>query len=86
MAIEFHKKTAVLQDSIGVDAAEGLLAWLQKHPRGQVDLAACTHLHTANLQVLLAAQPAICGWPQDPQLCAWLQSCLHPRASSLKTH
>jgi hypothetical protein len=78
MAIEYQKKAVLLSDTVGVEAAEELLEWLQKHPRGRVDLAACTHLHAANLQVLMAVRPTIGAWPKDANLRSWL-------AASLKT-
>lgn len=76
MAIEFQKKVASFKDNVGVDEAEPLLEWLQKNPRGRIDLAACTHLHAANLQVLLAVRPAIAAWPKEANLLAWLQASL----------
>ena len=42
----------------------------------RVDLAACSHLHPANLQVLMAADAAISAWPTDHGLAAWLASAL----------
>jgi hypothetical protein len=76
MGIEFHKKTVRLVDIVEVEAAEALLEWLQKTPRGTVDLTCCTHLHAANLQVLMAAARPIGKWPADPGLRSWLQSAL----------
>ena len=76
MAIEFRKKSAVFQEVVGVDEAEGLLEWLQKKPAARIDLAACTHLHPANLQVLMAARPAIAAWPEAQELRAWLEPVL----------
>jgi hypothetical protein len=76
MAIEFQKKCALFRDFVGVEEAESLLEWLQKNPRGRVDLAACTHLHAANLQVLMAARPTIAAWPKEANLLAWLKSSL----------
>jgi len=77
MAIEFQKKIALFKDCVGVEEAESLLEWLQKNPRGRIDLAACTHLHAANLQVLMAARPTITAWPKEATLLAWLKSSLH---------
>lgn len=79
MGIEFQKKAVRLVDVVGVEAAETLLEWLQKHPRGKIDLASCTHLHAANLQVLMAAGRPISLWPDDADLRGWLQSVLHSK-------
>jgi len=78
MPIEFKRNRAVFRDVIGVEEAEGLLEWLQKKPSATVDLASCSHLHTANLQVLMAAKPGISSWPENPELRAWLESALKP--------
>jgi hypothetical protein len=40
---------------VRVDEAEALLEVLQMNPETKVELAACTHLRTANLQVLMAS-------------------------------
>jgi hypothetical protein len=76
MAIEYRKKLALLRDVVSVEEAEGLLEWLQKKSAGKVDLSACSHLHPANLQVLMAARPAIVAWPADAGLASWLRSAL----------
>lgn len=76
MAIEYTKTQAVFNDVVSVEEAEGLLEWLQNKFAARVDLAACTHLHTANLQVLMAAKPIISAWPADAGLSLWLQSAL----------
>lgn len=76
MAIEYQKKRVRLIDYVTVEEADGLLAWLQNHPKGGVDLRACAHLHAANLQVLMAARPAILAWPDDVALAGWLRHCL----------
>jgi hypothetical protein len=76
MAIEYKKKVVVMSDIVSVDDAEGLLEWLQNKPAAKVDLSACTHLHPANLQVLMAAQCRVTQWPQDSGLRAWLETAL----------
>jgi hypothetical protein len=76
MTVEFKKNRVLLRDVVTVDEAEGLLEGLQKQPRAKLDLSACTHLHTANLQVLMAARPAVANWPQSPELRAWLEPAL----------
>jgi hypothetical protein len=78
MPIEFKKDRVVFRDVVRVEEAEALLEALQKKPSTKVDLAACTHLHTANLQVLMAARPCIDNWPQDTGLRTWLEAVLIP--------
>ncbi len=78
MPIEFKKNRAVFHDVVVVEEAEGLLDWLQNKPAAKVDLFACRHVHTANLQVLMAARPEIARWPEDMELRAWLESALKP--------
>jgi hypothetical protein len=76
MGLEFRKKLVLLSDSVGVEDAEQLLEWLQGKPAAKVDLSACTHLHPANIQVLLAAGVPVCSWPQDAALVDWLKPVL----------
>jgi hypothetical protein len=78
MPIEFKRNRVVFRDVVRVEEAEALLEVLQKKPSTKVDLATCTHLHTANLQVLMVARPRIDSWPQDPELRTWLQAVLIP--------
>ena len=61
-----------------VEEAEGFLGWLQKHPKPKLDLSACTHLHAAQLQVLMAARPVISNWPEDNEFRGWLEAALEP--------
>lgn len=77
MAITYQKKWVVFQDVVGVEEAEGLLEWLMKNPKSKLNLKDCQHLHTANLQVIMAVKPAISVWPKDANLCAWLESALN---------
>lgn len=76
MAIEYKKNLAIFRDVVSVDEAEGLLDWLQNKPAAKIDLEDCTHLHPANLQVLMAAKSRIAFWPADANLCAWLEPVL----------
>jgi len=78
MAIEFKKNRVIFRDVARVEEAEALLEALQKKPSAKVDLSVCTHLHTANLQVLMVARPSIDSWPQDPELRTWLEAVLKP--------
>ena len=76
MPIEFKKNRALFRDEVSVEEAEGLLEWLQKRPTAKVDLSACSHMHTADLQVLMTAKAHISGWPKNAELCAWLEPVL----------
>jgi hypothetical protein len=78
MPIEYKKNRVVFREVVAVEEAEALLESLQKKPSAKVDLAACTHLHTANLQVLMAARPVIVSWPENIELRAWLETALKP--------
>lgn len=76
MPIDYQKKQVLFHDIVSVDEAEGLLEWLQNKPAAKIDLGACTHLHPANLQVLMAAKRRIAVWPNDVDLRAWLETAL----------
>ena len=76
MGIEFKKKVAFFDGAVSVESAEDLLQWLQSHPKGRVDLTACTHLHAAVLQVLMASRMGVIAWPQDGDLNSWLTAAL----------
>jgi hypothetical protein len=85
MAIEYRKSLAVFMDVVSVDDAEALLEWLQKKPSASAStLSACTHLHPANLQVLMAAKATVVEpGRQDAAFAAWLKSALVYRDSAL---
>jgi hypothetical protein len=76
MPITYKKNMAVFEGVVSVEEAEDLLAWLQKTPKARVDYSGCTHLHAADLQVLMAAKLSVAAWPQDHDLKTWLQSAL----------
>lgn len=76
MTIEFRKNLALFRDVVSVEEAEQLLEWLQKKPQRRVDLSACTHLHAANLQVLMAARAQVTAWPRDVAFADWLRAAL----------
>jgi len=76
MAIAYKKSRAVFSEVAGAEEAEGLLEWLSKHPKGKIDLKECSHLHPANLQVLMASGCAAYVAPSDPGLAAWVASAL----------
>jgi hypothetical protein len=65
-------ETAVLlQEVCPVEDAEELLHQVQDGA-DSVDWSACTHLHTACLQVILGAGVAMQGTPAHPGLARWI--------------
>lgn len=76
MPIEYKTSLALFSDVVSVEDAEPLLNWLQNKSAARVDFSACTHLHPANLQVLMVAKPIITAWPHDEGLTNWLKSAL----------
>lgn len=65
MPFKFAKNAAIAEESCTVEDALPLLEFLQSHRGARIDLGACTNLHTAVLQVLLAVRPKISALPQD---------------------
>ena len=76
MPIEFKKNTAVFINVVEVQEAEDLLQWLQKKSNTKLDLLNCTHLHPANLQVIMAAKAKVIHWPLDAIFADWLKSAI----------
>jgi ABC-type transporter Mla MlaB component len=80
MTIEFKDGALVCAGTLAVDDAEALLQLLLKRPAdappAQADLADCAHVHSACLQVLMAAPVRVARWPADAGLAAWLQAAL----------
>lgn len=76
MPIEFGKNVARLKEICTVEEAETLLEWLQNHPKGQINMKHCQHLHTAILQVLWVTRPRINTLPDDPFLARWVMPLL----------
>ncbi len=78
MPLLFTKSKAVFSDVVDAGEAETLLEWLQKYPKGKLDLGGCTHLHPAVLQVIMAAARTPSVPPNDKPLATWLASALKP--------
>jgi hypothetical protein len=71
MAVVLSMNRARFEDVCGVEEALPLLEFL----RGgdvEIDLSACTYMHTALLQLLLTAQPRLAAVPADPVLLRWV--------------
>lgn len=65
-----------LEAECGVEEALALLEQLAGLPPPGVDLRACTHLHTALVQVLAACRPRVVAPPDDAFLARWLMPLL----------
>jgi hypothetical protein len=76
MPLNFTRDTVTADGAAIVEDALTLLEFLQSHANAKVDLGACTHLHTAVLQVLLAARPEIVALPREAFLARWLAQAL----------
>lgn len=76
MAMTYQRNVARFTDTVGVEEAEAFLAWLHEHPKPKLDLTDCTHIHAAQLQVLMASRLPIAKWPRDAAFTAWLKSAL----------
>lgn len=66
MATKFTKTKAVLSDVCTVEEADEILQWLMQNPKGQIDLAKVTHLHSAAFQAVAAMTNPIVAPPADP--------------------
>lgn len=76
MPVTFGKTIVRCRDVCTVEEALPLLEFLRTGRNVRVDLAGCTYLHTALVQVLLAVRPRITGRPADPALARWLMPLL----------
>jgi hypothetical protein len=81
MTIRRDQDTIHLDDVCAVEDAEILLQELGVG-MARIDWSGCTHLHTACLQVLMAAGVPMSGVPANPSLARWvaplLRSCVAP--------
>lgn len=55
MPMEFKRRSVVLSGACEVEDAETLHGWLLEHPNASLNLRHCDYLHSAVLQVILAA-------------------------------
>tara|TARA_Y100001001_G_scaffold45949_1_gene41128 strand:- start:19408 stop:19668 length:261 start_codon:yes stop_codon:yes gene_type:complete len=83
MSLRFTKRTAFLEDSVSVEDAEPLLAWLLENRDGGVNLARCDHFHAAVQNVLVTLQPKISAWPRKKDLKADFQAATKPIAPEI---
>ena len=54
-----------IDESCTVEDAETLLQLVLEHNDSMIDASRCTHIHTAAMQVLLAAKPKFRDLPED---------------------
>jgi len=64
--------TIVIEGDSLAEDAELLLQLLQATPQALLDWSQCGHIHTAVLQVVLAARPALAGPCGDSWVREWL--------------
>lgn len=75
---------AVFAGHCAPEEADGLLEWLRATPGAVADLGECEALHTALVQLLLAARVVLTRPPADPLLAACFTGAgLHPEAQEL---
>jgi hypothetical protein len=68
MPVTVRKGVVRLSGHCLVEEAMTLLEMLQTRAGAAVDLRTCKSLHTALLQVLVAARPTLAALPADPPL------------------
>ena len=76
MSITYKEDTAVFKETATVDEAETFLEWITEHENCVVDLSESSHIHTAVLQVLMAAEPHVTKMPEDDSFGIWLRNAL----------
>ncbi len=82
MPLVFTETQVRFEDVCTVEDALPLLEFLKGSAAPEVDLSACTHLHTALLQLLLAARPNVAAPPGDPALARWVAPLLSEERGS----
>jgi hypothetical protein len=75
--------TIVLEGRCEVEDAEPLLQLMQAAPDARCDWTRCSHLHTAVVQVVMAANPALVGPCGDPWIEQWVEPILGRSARTL---
>jgi hypothetical protein len=74
----------ILQGACAVEDAETLLNLVQQGAEA-IDWTGCTRLHTACLQVLLAAGLPLLGPPANPALARWVTPRLTAAAAPMES-
>jgi hypothetical protein len=76
MTIESKDGVLHCAGTLAVDDAEKLLPLALEAENPGADLSACEHVHSACLQVLMAARVRVSAWPAEPVLAAWLRAAI----------
>jgi hypothetical protein len=76
MTIQYEDGVLRCSGVLAVDEAEALLTLLSDHGSARIDLGDCEHVHSACLQVFMAAGGNITTWPASPLLADWLRAAL----------
>jgi hypothetical protein len=79
------EQTILLQGACTVEDAETLFNQVLEGAEA-IDIGGCTFLHTACLQVLLAAPVKLIGTPADPALARWVAAILQPPILQARFH
>lgn len=74
MSIRYKKNSAILEENVSVEEAEGFLEWLINNPKGTIDLSKCKHMHTAVFQLIMMLDKQKLVMPEDPDLRAWIEN------------
>jgi hypothetical protein len=83
MTIRRVDDAILLVDVCAVEDAEILMQEIQAGAT-TLDWSGCTHLHTACLQVILAAGLPLGGTPANPALSRWITPLLPPTAQPVE--
>lgn len=84
MPFTFAENAAVAEGAVNAEDALTLLEFLQSHRNAKVDLGSCGHVHTAVVQLLMAARPEIVALPREAFLSRWLSKVLAPVNAATK--
>lgn len=79
--IRIDVRTVVLKGNCAADEAETLLQLLIETPAASVDWTQCEQLHTAVMQIVLAAKPRVIGPCGD----AWVEKWLSASPASIRS-
>jgi len=81
MSVRIANQIIVLEGRCRIEEAEMLLGYLLEDGDRLVDLSGCETMHSAVVQILMAAKPVISGRPIDPFLCAHILPLLETERS-----
>ena len=81
MSVRLADGIIVLEGRCRIEEAETLLRHLLENGDRPIDLSGCETMHSAVVQILIAAKPAISGRPIDPFLCAHILPLLETERS-----